>query len=441
MMRIQRKPLLTWQRALAVSLPMLLAQVLSPVLPGVTLQSAYAQEEKKEERETRRTAAMNNKVYEALQEAQKFAEEKQYAEALKVLDDLRKARELNGYELANLFNLYGFVYYSQENLDKALESYKSVIIQPDIPEGLLIATRYTIAQLYFIQENWREGIKELLEWFKVTTNPGAEAYNLLATAYYQLGDQPNALINIEKAINLYKQDGKIPKENWYGLQRFLYYEKDDFKKVAAILEEMLKHYPKITYWTQLSAMYGELKQDGKQLYAMEMAYTQGGLEKEGDLVRMAYLYLANEIPYKAAKVLDKGIKEKKIEPTSKNLELLANSWRQAQEVKKSIPEMVRAAEKSDDGELWTRLGSIYLDNEEFKKAADAVNSGLKKGGVKRPDQANLVLGMAYFNLDDYSNARKAFNEAKKDKRSKEYAEQWLGFMEREIERQASLRDV
>ena len=36
-------------------------------------------------------------------------------------------------------------------------------------------------------------------------------------------------------------------------------------------------------------------------------------------------------------------------------------------------------------------------------------AGLKKGDVKRPDTANLVLGMAYFNLKKYDSALKAFN--------------------------------
>jgi tetratricopeptide (TPR) repeat protein len=185
-------------------------------------------------------------------------------------------------------------------------------------------------------------------------------------------------------------------------------------------------------------MHSELKSESKQLAAMETAYVQGMLTNEKELVNMAYLFLANEVPYKAAKVLDKGIKQKLIEPTSKNLELLGNSWRSAQEVKKAIPEMAKAAAKSDKGDLWARLCNIYLDNDEFQNAIDSCNKGLKKGGVKREDTANLVMGMAYFNLKQYDSARKAFTQAAKDKRSKGYADQWIKFMDKELERQKSL---
>ena len=103
--------------------------------------------------------------------------------------------------------------------------------------------------------------------------------------------------------------------------------------------------------------------------------------------------------------------------------------------------MARAAGKSDKGDLWARLCSIYLDNDEFKKAVNACDKGLKKGGVKRSDTAYLVKGMAHFNLKQYKSARSAFNKAAKDKRSKQYAEQWIKFMDRELARQKSLERV
>ena len=90
------------------------------------------------------------------------------------------------------------------------------------------------------------------------------------------------------------------------------------------------------------------------------------------------------------------------------------AWAQAQEVAKSIPMMEKAAAKSEEGELYVRLGNVYLDGDQFSKSADSIIKGLNKGGVKRPDQARLALGMAYFNLGDYDEARKAFRAACKD---------------------------
>lgn len=437
-------------KQLILGAALILAPVVSSQLQnefGVSLSLSgvvQAQEKaSKKPQETRRTPALRNKVYERLSEAQAAAEEKDYVKALEVLDDMRDQsgkRALNSYELANLYNLYAFIYYSQDKFGDALRAYEDVVRQNNIPIAMEINTRFTIAQLYFIQERWQDGITALKQWFKLSENPGASAYVLLGQGYYQLKDYDQALVNVKTAVDMYKAKDKVPKEQWYALLRFLYYEKNEVDAVVGVLEELLHHYPKKQYWVGLSYMYGEKKMEAEQLAAMETAYVQGMLNKDKEQINMAYLFLGSDVPYKAAKVLDKGIKDEIVEKTSKNLEVLGNSWRQAQEVKKSIPVMERAAAKAEKGELYARLGNIYLDNDNYAKAITAIEKGLKRGGVKRKDNANLVLGMAYFNTKQYGKARKAFKKAQKDKRSKKFADQWLKYMKSELGRQKKLAE-
>ena len=431
-----------------LAVPIMAAQVAVTQLQSdfgfQALSSAVAAEEKKKDtRETRRTPALRNKVYEKLAEAQEAAEAKDYNTAAKILDGMIASggkKALNSYELANVYNLYAFIYYSREDYAKALQAYENVVKQADIPLAMEVNTKFTIAQLYFVQEQWQKGINALLEWFKVTETPNANAYVLLSQGYYQIKDYDKALLNVEKAISMYLAKDKIPKEQWYNLARFLYFEKDDVGKTVDTLEILLKYYPKKQYWVQLSHMYGEQKKESQQLSAMETAYVQGMLDKGTEQTTMAYLYLNGEVPYKAAKVMGKGIKNKSIEGTSKNYEILGNSWRQAQEIAKAIPAMEQAAAKSDKGELYARLGNVYLDGDQYKKAISSINKGLSRGGVKRPDNARLVLGMAYFNVKQYDKAREAFKAAGRDERSAKYASQWIKYMDSELQRQRALAD-
>jgi len=173
---------------------------------------------------------------------------------------------------------------------------------------------------------------------------------------------------------------------------------------------------------------------------METAYVQGMLDRSTEQVTMAYLYLNAEVPYKAARVMDKGLTNKSIEGKSKNWEIAGSAWRQAREIDKAIPAMEEAAAGSDQGELYTRLGNVYLDGDQFKKAITALNKGLSRGGVKRPDTARLVLGMAYFNTKQYARAREAFVAAGRDERSAKYAAQWIKYMDSELARQESLQE-
>jgi tetratricopeptide (TPR) repeat protein len=426
-----------------VTLAMFATVLIDRTTPSLSLiPQAFAQEEKKDTRETRRTPALRNKVYERLAEAQVLAEEKNYVGAKEILDDMiseEGKRALNSYELANVYNLQAFLSYSKEDYQGSLRYYELVIAQPDIPLAMEINTRFTIAQLYFVQEKWQQGIDALLVWFNLNEKPNAGAYVLLAQGYYQVKNYNAALQNVETAIAMHEGEGKLPKEQWYNLARFLYFDKEDFDSALDVLNTLIIYYPKKQYWVQASHLYGEKKDETRQLALMEAAYEQGFLDRSSELVTMAYLYLNAEAPYYAGSVIQKGLDEELVEEKSKNYELAGSAWAQAREVEKSIPMMEKAAAKSDEGELYVRLGNVYLDGDQFAKAAESVQKGLKRGGVKRPDQAMLVLGMSYFNLGEYNKARRAFRDAGKDERSEKYSKQWIKYIASEEQRQIELQ--
>lgn len=418
-------------------------------VPGIVFSEAVAQDKpKKDTRETRRTPALRNKVYERLAEAQGFAEAKDYASAEAILNDMISEdgkRALNSYELANVYNLHAFLSYVNEDYAQSLRYYGQVIAQPDIPLAMEINTRFTVAQLYFVQEQWQQGIDALLTWFDLNEKPNAGAYVLLAQGYYQVKDYNLALKNVETAIGMHEGEGKLPKEQWYNLARFLYFDKEDFDSALDVLNTLIIYYPKKQYWVQASHLYGEKKDEPTQLALMEAAYEQGFLDRSSELVTMSYLYLNAETPYYAGAVMQKGFADELVEDKSKNFELAGSAWAQAREVAKSIPMMEKAAAKSEEGELYVRLGNVYLDGDQFSKSANSIIKGLNKGGVKRPDQARLALGMAYFNLGDYDEARKAFRAAGKDgarrkewQRSQEMAQQWIAYVTSEEDRQREL---
>lgn len=409
------------------------------VVSDVVAQDAGAKKKEK----TRKTPALRNNIYEKLAEAQTFAEAKDYAAAEEILNEMldatSKKSKLNAYELANVYNTYAFLRYAVEDYNGALNYYQKVIDQrPQIPVALEVGTLFTIAQLHFLQENWQKGIDTLNQWMAVTEIPNTNAYVLLANGYFQLKDYDRSLENIQIAIEREEAAGKLPKEQWYNLARFIHFDRDNFAEALEILEILIMYYPKKQYWVQASHLYGEQKDEARQLAILEATYEQNLLDKSQDLVLLSQLYLNAEVPYPAAKTLERGFKDEIVEDESKNYELAGVAWRQAQEVTKSLPMLEKAAAKSEKGELYARLGSVYLDVDKNREAVTAINKGLKRGGVKRADQARLALGMAYFNLGEFNSARKAFREAAKDKRAKAFAQQWLKYINSEEKRLAEI---
>ncbi len=425
--------------ACAASVSVMLLVVADQAFDAGFVQAASAQDAPKKERETRKTPALRNNIYEKLAEAQVFAEAKQYAEAEAVLNDMldatSKKSKLNRYELANVYNTYAYLRYAVEDYQGALNYYQKVIDQrPEIPLALEINTLYTVSQLYFLQENWQKGIDTLNQWMSVTDTPSTNAYVLLANGYFQLKEYDKSLANIQIAIDREEAAGKLPKEQWYNLARFIHFDRDNFREALNILEILIMYYPKKQYWVQASHLYGEEKDEARQLALLEATYEQDLLDRSQDIVLLSQLYLQAEVPYPAALAMDKGLANDIVEKESKNYELAGVAWRQAQEVTKSLPMLEAAASKSEKGELYARLGNVYLDVDKNKEAVEALKRGLDRGGVKRPDQARLALGMAYFNLGDFGSARRAFREARKDKRARSYADQWLKYITSEQKR-------
>ena len=136
-------------------------------------------------------------------------------------------------------------------------------------------------------------------------------------------------------------------------------------------------------------------------------------------------------------IVDEETKEEKIEPvvkdTEKNLKLLADSWRMAQEIDKAIPVLEKSAEMSEKGTSYVILGNLYLSEDRVDKAIEAINKGLEKGDIKNISQVYLTLGQAHFELQNFDEARKNFRIAARDKKKsiKTQANTWLKYTENE----------
>ena len=413
--------------------------VLTAALSGTaTAQNGSQEAEQTAPQKTKKTVAMSQPVYEGLQKAQELIEANQYADGLARLKKLRETSYLSVYETAQIWNLTGYAYYLQENYPRAVKSYENVIAQGDLPEAMVQSTLKTLSQLYFTIENYEKALATVDRLIVVVSAPGPDVYMLKGQAHFQLQQYRQALAPIKTAIDKYREQGRKPRENWLLLLRVCYYELSDFKNMIAILKQLIVFYPKQTYVLTLAGVYSELGDTKKQLALTEALYDAGLIKGTHHLVNLANLYLVHNVPYKAAKILQREVEGGRVESTERNLRLLSQAWYQARENEKAIPPLARAAGMSDKGELFVRLAQSYINLDRWPEAADAVRKGLSKGGVKRSDIANIMLGMALFNQRHLALARAAFKLASTDKRSAKAARQWLAYVDSELEREATL---
>ncbi len=402
--------------------------------------SAHAQQsaQKEEDREvkTKKTPALREKVYEILTEAQTFGENDQFEEALSTLRRLEKFKDLNSYEAANMHSFYAFIYYQQENYRGAIQAYEKVLAQPDLPETMRTQSIYALGQLYFTVENYPKAIEMLEIWFRDANNPGPEPYIFLSQAYYQQKRYREAVGPLDTGIRIARERNRPIKENWLLLKRVYHYELKEYDKVAQVLNQLIALYPKRDYWTQLSAVYGELGQTDRQLAVLELAYMQNYLDRSQDLRNLAQLFMLNGVPLRGGQVLEKAMNENLVDSDFSNLRLLSQAWSTAREDDSALPVLQRAARQAPDGKLDLRVAYTLMNQDQFVEAADAAREALRKGGLRNPDEARLLIGTALFNADRLSEARAAFEQADGSR-----ARQWLSHISKEEQRREMLREV
>jgi len=439
-----------------------------------------SERDRRDRTRTKKSQAVSKSVYEKITRAQEIMDAGDNEGALKILSTLRASSKISEYELQNILNYIGFVYYNMEDYPRAMKAYEDMLRIPSLEEQMRKTTTYTLAQLNTMEENYRKSISLIEQYFRLEINPPPTSHILYAQNLYQLERYKEMIKPIETAmandirrqkaaraaaleaaqVALKKARGEeeiakattdlakatkrantepLIKEDWYGLLNFAYFQQENFSMVRDIQKILLTHYPKKRYWFSLAGAYTELGQDEKLIYAYDAAHTQGMLEKSTEFVTMAQLYMQAEVPYKAAILLEQEIKNKRVVKTAKNYRLLSQAYTLASEDEKAIPALQAAAKLSKEGEIDLRLGNAYLNLAEYGECVKAVRSGLKKGKIKSPDNAQISLGMCLYNEKEYDDAIKAFKAASKTKRSKRISGQWITVIESEVERNRQIK--
>ena len=397
---------------------------------------------------------------------EKEEDDPDWVEARRILTELLNIRdELKSYDRSVMWNYWGYIYFSDEDYDQAMYAYEQLLKEPEATIPLRTSSLLTLAQLNLVKENWDKGIRLILQWMEEVETITAQSYYLLASAYFQKEDYVRARSSMEEAIRLAEVEGYRPRENWYVLLAACFNELKDRKIISeaysleqqlGIYEILVNYYPKKLYFLQLGGTYQQMDREEDYMITLKAAFDKDLLDKEGEYLALAQLLLISKNPYWAAQVLVAGQNKKTIivnketnkeelvpviKDTEKNLKLLADSWRMAQEIDKAIPVLEKAAKMSKDGDTYILLGNLYLFEDRIEESIRAIEAGLKKPKVKSRSQAQLVLGQAHFEIENFEEAKKQFRAAArdKDKRIKKTANSWIKYAENEEVRVKNLQ--
>ena len=414
---------------LRIALARALAGVaLSALLLASVSNTAFAQEEKKEEEGKREAPVVDPTTGKKLTDAIEALNAGKYDDAKALLSKLN-VDKLSPYERSRYEQIFASVAQAQDDFPGALKHIQAALASGGLNDQEMEQTRYQIAQIYIAQEQWKEGLAALKEWFATAQNPNSAAYYLMAVAYYQLKDYKNAIPAAEKAIELSEK----PQESWLQLLLALRLQNEQYAEALPILKRLLNTAPdKKTYWVQLSAVNSELQKYDEAVSAMQLAYMAGILTEDAEIRRLSELLLYTGIPYRAAQFLDKAINENKVKGDQKAFETLSNCWIAAREYEKATKPLGRAAELSANGELYVRLAEVHMQREEWPQAQDALQRALDKGQLKDSGNVKLLMGIALYSQKKTRDAVSWFQQAREHAPQRKSADGWLQHINSEI---------
>lgn len=388
------------------------------ILTGCLLmQSSYVSSAQKKSK-----YQLSGKTQEQLTTVQQLMGENKYQDALPILKSLLKSTKNNKYDYAVTKQTLGYVYSGLNKNEEATQAFIKAVEIGALPKSIAHELNFVIAQLLIHQGMYEKGLKYLSKWFRKEKDPPAQGHFLAATAYYYIKNYKKMIYQVRNAIS----KRQAAPASWYDLLLAGYYETKKFPKAATLLEKMLKLFPgRNEYWMQLAGIYLTLKQQKKALAIMELAYAKGAINKNDQLLQLAKTYLYLEMPYKAAEFINVEFNNKRIDKNRETMLLLVDSWLLAQESKKAIETLLQAANTYGGAELYYRLGQLYVDQENWGKAMEALNKVTSETKFKHLADSYLLLGIAAYQNKDNVKSYKALRKALAFDKTKEQAQQWL----------------
>ncbi len=373
-----------------------------------------------------KTATVSTKIYKQLMRSNELLDQKKYAAAHETLKNALAKSKKNSFERATVLRALSSVHAVQSAYVKAAQYLSKAVALKTLPDDQQQQAILNLGQLYLASQQYKQAVQTLKPWLAKTSSVDTELLVLMANAYAQLKQYPQALIYIQKAI----EASKKPQEQWFQLNLALYYELKKYHSAAKLLQRLIKRYPtKHEYWDQLSSVYLQQKKFKKAASIKHLALVKGISTGKRHILSLIELMVYVGSPYKAAKVMESALNSKKLAYNSANLEKLANIWLHAKEYGLAVKALKKASALHAKGELYQRLGQLFVEQEEWQQAVASFKNALNKGGLKQAGKTHLLLGISYYEQGKYSQAEKSFRQAQKYAGQRKKARQWLTYLQ------------
>jgi len=398
---------------LGISLALGGGMAASALLPAVAVAADAAQ-------------TIGPKVGKPMKAAQEAMQAKKWPEALAKVKEAQAIEGKTPFEEYQINEFLGFILINQKDYAGASAAFERNIASGQVPAAELPTKLKTVSQLTFQTKQYPKTVDYVGRYLKLQPND-TDMQVLLSQAHYLQKSYKQAADTISPAIAATERAGRKPDENWLLLMMRSNYELNDAAGISTSLEKLVRHYPKPEYWDGLLTT---LKQgdhpDPLTLGIYRLMLETGTLKRAQDYVEMGQLAIDAGVPGEAQSVVEAGFANKVLENADKarNERLLASAKKLVAEDRAALAQLDKEARASAGGQADVAVGQAYLSYGEYDKAIEALERGIKKGSVLRPEEAQISLGIAHMKKGQKEQAQAAFKAVKTDSEWSRLAGLW-----------------
>lgn len=360
-----------------------------------------------------------------LQAAQALVKQRKGREALHEVAKAEAVPNRTPYENFLIQQMRGSAAVAAGDSDTAIKAFEAVLGSGRVSGREATSMVQAVAVAYYQKKDYANAAKWTQRYFKEGGND-ASMRTVLLQSYY-LG---NDCGSVQKMLAAADEGSKRASEEELQILANCYLRQKDNTGYVNTIEKLVVHYPKKEYWTDLLARVqkksGFSDRLGVNVYRLRFATNNAGTAN--DYMEMAQLAMQAGVPAEAKVIVDKGYasgqlgKGDQAERHERLKKLIDKTIAEKKATREADEKEALAAK---DGNAMVTLGLNYVYEGNANKGLPMIEQGIKKGGLKRPEDAKLRYGEALLYAGRKDRAVQVLREVKGTDGTADLARLWV----------------
>ncbi|MGZ5131133.1 MAG: hypothetical protein ACXWJ1_07560 [Caldimonas sp.] len=369
-----------------------------------------------------------------LQAAQELIKAQRYKEALGKVREAEAAGPRNANETFLIERMRIAAASGAGDVETAARAFEAISGSGRVSGADKLRMIESIAGGYYRAQQYAKSMQWSQRYFREGGTSGA-IRTMLIQSQYLSGDFAGAARELTAEIQGAERNGSPPAEDRLKLLLNAATKQGDNSAYVFAMEKLVTYYPKKEYWADLMSRMQRKPSfsDRLSLDTYRLSLATGSMTAPADYMEMAQLALQADLATEGKEVVDKGFAAGALgagpqaERHKRLRDLVAK--RLAEDAATRAADEKQALDaKSGDALVGVGMNLVYSG--QAARGVQLIQQGIAKGGLKRPEDAKLHLGIAQLAAGDKAKAQATFRTVQGSDGTADLARLWALFARR-----------